>query len=212
MPRILIVDDHEVVRRGLSEILLDEWRDVVVGLAADYDGLFEKLRAEEWDLVLLDVSLPRRSGLDALTDLKRLLPALPVLVLSASEEEQVGVKAVTAGAAGYLNKQCAADHLVLAIRTILGGGTYLSGTVLARLTQAGHDPLRAPAAPHERLSSRELQILKAIAEGQSVKGIAGELGLSDKTVATYLTRIREKTGLATHVEITRYAFRHGLTR
>jgi len=206
--RILIADDHEVVRRGLKLILQDEFGRVKLGEARTGREVIDQVRTKEWDLVLLDISLPYRSGLDALTEIKQLRPQVPVLILSASPETEYAVRTIRQGAAGYINKQYASDELLVAIKKVLAGGTYVSPAIAEKLASS----LRADSiqALHERLSDREFQIMRMIALGKSVKQIAAELALSEKTVGTYLLRIKGKTGLTSHVEITRYAIRNRL--
>jgi len=206
--RILIADDHEVVRRGLKLILLEEFPDANVGEAGNARETFEQAEAGEWDLVLLDINMPGRSGLDVLAEIKQLRPKLPVLILSVSPESEFAERTLRAGAAGYINKQFASDEILLAVRKVLSGGAYVSATVAEKLASTLKDG--GSRALHEKLSDREFQIFGLIALGRSVKEIAGELALSEKTVGTYLARIREKTGLSSHVEITRYAFQNKL--
>ena len=208
MVRMLITDDHEVVRRGLKLILLEEFRGAQIGESGNARQTLEQVAAHEWDLVLLDINMPGRSGLDVLTRIKELRPMLPVLILSVSPEAEFAERTLRAGAAGYINKQFASDEILLAVRKVLDGGTYVSATIAEKLASSlkGGDS----RALHEKLSDREFQVFRLIALGRSVKEIAGELALSEKTVGTYLTRIKEKTGLSSHVEITRYAFHHKL--
>ena len=208
MMRILLADDHQVVRRGLRQILQEEFKPARIAEADDCAQTVELVAAEPWDLVLLDINMPGRGGFDALAEIKRLRPGLPILVLSAAPEADYAVRALKAGAAGYINKQFASDELIVAIRKVLGGATYASGpvtqTLLSELKTGRTKSL------HEILSDREFHIFRLIALGKSVKEIAAELSLSDKTVATYLSRIKEKTRLSSHVEITRYAFQNKL--
>lgn len=208
MVRMLITDDHEVVRRGLKLILLEEFRGAVVGESGNARETLEQVAAREWDLVLLDINMPGRSGLDVLAEIKQLRPKLPVLILSVSPEAEFAERTLRAGAAGYINKQFASDEILLAVRKVLDGGTYVSATIAEKLASSlkGGDS----RALHEKLSDREFQVFRLIALGRSVKEIAGELALSEKTVGTYLARIKEKTGLSSHVEITRYAFQNKL--
>ena len=208
MVRMLIADDHEVVRRGLKLILLEEFRGAQIGESGNARETLEQVAAREWDLVLLDINMPGRSGLDVLAEIKRLRPKLPVLILSVSPEAEFAERTLRAGAAGYINKQFASDEILLAVRKVLSGGTYVSATIAEKLASSlkGGDS----RALHEKLSNREFQIFRLIALGRSVKEIASELALSEKTVGTYLARIREKTGLSSHVEITRYAFQNKL--
>ena len=208
MTRVLIADDHQVVRHGLRQILQDEFKEFHIGEANDSAQAVELVASKTWDLVLLDINMPGRGGLDALAEIRRLRPKLPILVLSAAPEAEYAVRALKAGAAGYINKQFASDELIVAVRKVMGGGVYASGmvaeTLLSGLKAGGEKAL------HEKLSDRELHVFRLIGMGRSVKEIAAELSLSDKTVATYLARIKEKTGLKSYVEITRYAFQNKL--
>lgn len=207
MLNIMIADDHMVVRHGLKEILSRELGKVKVTEARDAreaTGLLNR----KWDLILLDINMPGRSGLDVLADARRLCPDSPVLVLSAYPEKEFAIRALKLGASGYLNKQSAFDELVAAVKRVLGGGKYVTPS-LAEILASGLGPVQTQA-PHECLSNRELQVLRMIAAGKTLKEIAGELSLSEKTVSTYRMRISEKMHLATNVELTRYALRYEL--
>lgn len=208
MTRVLIADDHEVVRRGLKDLLADEFAQLQIGEARTAPETLALAQSQEWDIVLLDLNMPGRSGLEVLADLKRLHPLRPVLVLSAFPEEEYAVCALKLGASGYLTKQSASDELLAAIRKSLAGGKYITGSLAEKL--AAHLSGEAPNAPHEALSNRELQVLRLIASGRTVKEIAGELSLSEKTIGTYRARISEKLRLSTNVELTRYALQHEL--
>ncbi|HVU22678.1 MAG TPA: response regulator transcription factor [Opitutus sp.] len=208
MLRILIADDHEVTRRGLKEILQDEFGDVHTDDAHDAAETLRLVAAHAWDLVLLDIIMPGMNVVEVLAEIRRLRPAVPVLILTAVSEMEYVVRTLKAGANGFINKRHASDELIAAIRKVLAGETYLSGeaiTSLAATLRGGE-----PELPHQRLSERELQVFRLIARGKTVKEIAGDLGVSDKTVGTYLARIKEKTGLVSYVEITRYALHHQL--
>ena len=189
-------------------ILFENDPGAQIGESANAREMLEQVAAREWDLVLLDINLPDRSGLDVLAEIKQLRPNLPVLILSVSPEAEFAERTLRAGAAGYINKQFASDEILLAVRKVLGGGTYVTATIAEKLASGlkGGDS----RALHEELSDREFQVFRLIALGRSVKEIAGDLALSEKTVGTYLARIREKTGLSSYVEITRYAFHHKL--
>lgn len=208
MTRVLIADDHEIVRRGLKDLLADAFSKIKMGEARTSQEALDLAQRQEWDIVLLDINMPGRSGLEVLEDLRRLRPALPVLVLSASPEQDYAVRVLKLGASGYLTKQSASDELLAAIRKSLAGGKYVTATLAENLAaQLSGD---APDAPHEALSNRELQVLRLIASGKTVKEIAADLSLSEKTIGTYRTRISEKLRLATNVELTRYALQHKL--
>lgn len=208
MKRALIVDDHSVVRRGLRDILGREFGRLQIAEAVDSREAVALLANQIWDLLLLDINMPGRSGLDLLVDAKRLRPALPVLVLSAYPEEEFALRAFRLGASGYLNKQIAPDELLLAVKKILGGGKYVMASLAEGLAASLGDRLNQ--APHEALSSRELEVLRLVATGRTIKEIAAGMALSETTIATYRARVSGKLGLRTTIEITRYAHKHGL--
>jgi DNA-binding NarL/FixJ family response regulator len=208
MTRVLIADDHEIVRDGLRDILTTRLGKVSVSEAKDAGEAINLLIKEDWDLVLLDINMPGRSGLEVLEEAKRLRPKTPVLVLTAYPEAQFAVRSFKLGASGYLTKQSVSDELVTAIQRILAGGKYVTASLAERLASRLGDT--GGQAPHEALSNRELQVLHLIAVGKSMKDVADELALSEKTVATYRARISEKAGLKTNVEIARYALKNGL--
>lgn len=206
--RILIADDHEVVRQGLKAILSREFVGAEIGEAQDSRATVDLLMRGSWDLVLLDINMPGRSGLDVLRDARQLCPKAPVLVLSGYPEEEFALRALKLGAAAYLNKQGAATEMLAAIRKILAGGKYLTATLAQKLADSLGENLQQQ--PHEALSVRELEVLRLIAGGQSLKQIAASLSLAETTIATYRSRISQKLGLSTNVELTRYALRHHL--
>jgi DNA-binding NarL/FixJ family response regulator len=208
MTRILIADDHELVRRGLGQLLAESFSEHTVGEAANSAATLAAARERQWDVVLLDINMPGRNGLEVLEELKQLYPRLPVVVLSAYPEKDYAVRAFKLGAAGYVSKQSAAAELIMAIRKALAGGRYVTPGLAETLaaTLAGEKP----CTPHELLSNRELQVLRQVALGKTVKEIAAELCLSEKTIGTYRTRISKKLGLGTNVELTRYALLHKL--
>jgi two-component system, NarL family, invasion response regulator UvrY len=208
MTKILIADDHEVVRRGLQGILADEFESLSVGEASTGVEALAAARKDEWDVVLLDINMPGRGGLEVLEELRQICPKTPVLVLSVFPEEDYALRAFKLGAAGYLTKQSASDELLAAIRKALAGGKYVTASLAEKL--AGSLSGEKPAAPHESLSNRELQVLRLITAGKTIKEIAAEMSLSDKTVGTYRTRISNKMHLSTNVELTRYALQHHL--
>ena len=208
MVRILVADDHAVVRRGLIHIIRDEMPEVQIEEAQDTAELFSRLRAgQHWDAVVLDISMPGISGLDALADIKQQYPNLPVLVLSGHPEERYALRALRAGAAGYLNKESAPHNLVSALRKVLGGRRYISPALAERLAEdlatASQD--RDDRLPHERLSNREFEVLCGIARGKSVGQLAEEMCLSEKTVSTYRTRLLEKMAMESNAQLMRYA-------
>jgi DNA-binding NarL/FixJ family response regulator len=207
MTRILLVDDHPVVRTGIRTILTDRIKGVVVGEAGDADAALGQLRNSEWDLVVADLSLPGMSGLDLIKRLRDLYPNLPTLVLSMHPAAQFARRALGAGATGYLTKDSAPDTLIAAIDDIRRhrhhAGRYAEDTP-RRLSP------RMAAAPHESLSDREYQILRLLGSGYTVSGIARELSLSVKTVSTYRARALEKLGMRTNAELMRYAIENQL--
>jgi two-component system, NarL family, invasion response regulator UvrY len=208
MIRVLIADDHAVVRRGLGHILTEKADMRVVGEAENVHELLALVREQPCDLVVLDVSMPGRSGLDVLKDMKQERPRLPVLILSMYPEDQYAVRALRAGAAGYLNKESAPEELVEAVRKVVAGRRYVSPLVAEKLacdlTSAGG------GTPHETLSDREFQVMRLIGSGKSVTDIADELALSVKTVSTYRSRVLEKTGMKNNAELTHYAIQNRL--
>lgn len=206
--RVLIVDDHPLVRRGLRGLLLDLDPHAEIIEAGDAKEAVDLLGDRTWQLALVDINLPGRGGLELLRDLKQRLPDLPVLVVSAFTEDEFALRALKLGAAGYVSKQAASDLLAGAVRKVLAGGRYVSPAVAEKLAEAAAGG--ASLTPHENLSLRELQVFQMIARGRSIKEIAADLDLSEKTIATYRQRISGKLGLGSNVELTRYALRHGL--
>jgi two-component system invasion response regulator UvrY len=206
--RILIVDDHAILRRGLKEILAREFEGAIFDEAGDAQQVLAQAQKHAWDLVILDITMPGRSGFDLLRDLQHLRPELPVLVLSMHPENQYAKRTLKAGAAGYMNKETAPKELVKAVRKVLAGGRYVSAGLAEKLAA----DLSADAArlPHERLSNREFEVLRMIASGKTVSQIAEELHLSVTTVSTHRARILEKMGLTNNAELMRYAIHNGL--
>lgn len=206
MADIIVVDDHPLIRRGLLQILAREPDLRLVGEAETAKDALA-LVVQGCDLMLLDVALPDRDGLDLLEEIRTINPDLPVLVLSVSAEERQGVRALRAGAAGYVNKDSEPGVLIQAIRTVLAGKRYINH----RLAEALAMELRTSGKPpHSTLSEREMQVLKALAEGRTLTAIAQDLGLSVKSVSTYRTRLLKKIGMGSNAEIARYAAQHGL--
>lgn len=206
--RILIADDHAVMRQGLRLILAGTFEQAEFGEAQDSRQALEVALNEPWDLVVLDISMPGRNGLDVLKALKTQRPALPVLVLSMHPEQQYAVRAFRSGAAGYLTKASAGAELVKAIERILAGGRYVSAALAEQL--ASELGQKGGGALHESLSDREFEILQLIASGRTVKEIAAELVLSVNTISTYRTRILEKMRMHTSAELTHYAIANKL--
>ena len=206
--RILLTDDHAVVRQGLKLILADHFRKAVFGEARNAHEALNRVWKEKWDVVLLDVTMPGRSGLEVLREIKRSRPKLPVLVFSMHPEDQFAVRILKAGAAGYLTKESPAEELVGAIQKVVAGGRYISPALAERMASYLNVDLKK--APHERLTDREFLILRSIASGKPVGQIAKELSLSVSTVSTYRTRILEKMHLKNNAELMHYAMRKGL--
>jgi two-component system, NarL family, invasion response regulator UvrY len=207
MRRVLIVDDHPIVRAGLRGILAETPDLVVAGEAGDAAEALARLRGDPWDLVVLDISLPGRSGLDLLREIEQAAPDIPVLVLSVHESDEYALRALRAGAAGYLTKDRTATELVQALRILLRGETYVSRRVIDRLV---HERQDAGRLPHEALSERELEVFRLLASGKAAKEVAATLALSKSTVSTYRARVLQKLGLHSNTELTRYAVEHGL--
>jgi two-component system, NarL family, invasion response regulator UvrY len=206
--RILIADDHAVVRRGLRQVLEEAFKRSVFGEAANSQEALEKVWKEPWDIVILDLTMPGRSGLDVLKEIKRERPKLPVLMLSMHPEDQFAVRLLKAGASGYMTKESAPEELVGAVKKAIAGGRYVSAGLAEKLASfILHD---AQSAPHESLSDREFLILRLIASGKPVGVIARELSLSVKTVSTYRARLLEKMNLTNNSELVHYAFQYEL--
>lgn len=206
--RVLIVDDYAVVRRGMREILEDHYAGVAIDEAADTAAAIEAVRRNDWDLLLLDLNLPGRGGMEVLHQARELKPRLPVLVMSIHPEDPFGARVIKAGAAGYMTKESAPAELVAAIDRVLGGGRYVS----ARLAAALADALQwgEQAGLPSELSHREFQVLCRLASGRTVKQVGAELALSVKTVSTYRTRLLQKLRLRSTADLVRYAVEHGL--
>lgn len=205
---VLIADDHAIVRQGLKQILSETEDLVVAGEADDGADALQLARGREWDVFLLDVSMPNRNGIDTLKQLKKEFPRMPVLILSMHPEELYAVRALKAGASGYLTKQSAPEQLVTALRQVARGKKYVSPSVAMQLADAIADD--SEKLPHERVTDREYQVLVLIASGKTLTQIAEDLNLSVATVSTYRARLLEKMGLRSNAEIIHYGLRHGL--
>ncbi|HUB62619.1 MAG TPA: response regulator transcription factor [Puia sp.] len=209
MLRILIADDHTVVRKGLKQILLEEFPTAEITETADAATLFMKVLREDWDIVITDISMPDKSGLEVLQQIRRDYPRLPVLILSAHSEDQYAIRALKAGASGYLCKDSASEELVTAIRRILLGKKYITASLAEKL--AFHlDQEDGNRPPHEHLSDREFEVMKFLASGKVVSEIASQLCLSVTTISTYRARILTKMNLKTNYDLTRYAMENKL--
>lgn len=203
MLRILIADDHTVVRKGLKQILLEEFSNALIEEVPDAEELIKRVMAEKWDVVVSDLSMPGRSGLDALQQIKLSFPNLPVLILSIHPEEQYALRALKSGASGYLSKDTAPDELVKAVKKVLLGKKYISQSIAEKLA----DSISSPSSkqPHEGLSDREFDVMKLLANGKSVSDIAEMLSLSVTTVSTYRARVMTKMNLRSNSDLTKYA-------
>lgn len=208
MIRVLIADDHPLLRDGIKQVLGQEPDMAVLGEAEDSEQVLARIDGQVWDVVLLDISMPGRGGLDVLREIRRRRPTLPVLILSMHAEEQFAVRAIKAGASGYLSKTNAPVEVVHAIRKVVTGKKYVSPTLAESLANALESD--SEHLPHESLSDREFQVMCKIASGKTVSQIAAEISLSVKTVSTYRARVLEKMHMRTNAELTRYALQKGL--
>ena len=206
--RIFIADDHSVVRRGLKQILQDEYPSAFIEEGSDAEVLIKKVIKENWDLIITDISMPGRSGIEALQQIKTEYPKLPVLVLSGHTEEQYALRALKAGASGYLNKDVAPEELLQAVRRLLQGKKYITPNIADQLI-ADLDK-DSEKSPHELLSDREFEVFKLIAGGKSVSDIATQMLLSVTTVSTYRARVLAKMNLKTNADLTIYAIENKL--
>lgn len=208
MIRVLIADDHPLIRKGLKQII-SETQDITVdGEAETCAGVLHKLSRKKYDVVILDITMPGRGGIDVLKRIKTKNPKLPVLILSIHPEEQYAIRAMRVGASGYLTKNCEPRELLLAIRRVASGGLYIQDTLAQKLAVDVSSKTAKP--PHDSLSDREYEVLLKIAEGKTASKIASEMSLSVKTISTYRTRIMSKMHMKNNSEIIRYCFTHGL--
>lgn len=208
MTRILLVDDHAVVRDGIKRMFDEKPLTAFFGEADSPEKALKLAEEQEWDVVILDITLGDRSGLEVLRDLRKIRPRLPVLILSMHSEEQYARRAFRAGASGYVTKDCSREELVAAVHKVSNGSRYISSALAEKLVidlERGTD-----GPPHETLSDREYEVLRLIASGKTVSEIAGILSLSDKTISTYRARILEKMGMKTNAELTHYAIQNKL--
>ena len=205
--KILIADDHAVLRGGLRQILALEFPGAIFGEAGAFEDTLAQINKEPWDVLVLDIFMPGRSGLDVLREIEVIQPELPVLVLSSAPEEQMAARVLRAGAAGYLNKRVAPEELARAVKKVAAGGTYASVKLGEMLAAGLAHPFHAP---HEQLSDREFQVMQMLVVGKNVKEIAAELALSPKTVSTFHTRLLGKLRVQSDVELLRYALEHNL--
>ena len=205
---ILLADDHSIVRRGLKEILLEEFPDANFQEAADGQELIRKMRAEKFDVIISDVSMPGKNGLEALKVIKSESPTIPVLVLSIHPEELYAIRVLKAGASGYLTKESAPEELVKTVRMVMAGRKYITPSLAEKMASNLDNDLSK--MPHELLSDRELDVLKLIAGGKTVSEIANDLSLSVNTISTYRARLLEKMNLKSNSELTFYAISNNL--
>ena len=209
MIRVLIADDHPIVRNGLKQILSDTQDMIVAGEASHAENLLSQLGAEPYDVIVLDITMPGRSGIDILKELRSHWPTIPVLVLSIHPEEQYGIRVIKTGAAGYLTKESAPDELIKAIRKVVRGGKYVSASLAERLAVDLDGWLKRPK--HETLSDREFQVMCMLGSGKPVKEIAEQLSLSAKTISTYRSRILQKLNLDNNAQLTHYVLSNKLS-
>jgi two-component system, NarL family, invasion response regulator UvrY len=208
MYKILIVDDHALIRAGLRQVLENGLGKLTLGEAQSATEAITLVQKQAWELAIMDLTLPGRSGLDLLVEFKHLRPEMPVLVLSVLSEDEFAARVLKAGAAGFVHKETSADELVRAVRKVLGGGKYVSQHFAEKLAMNITRP--QGEAPHEKLSDREFQVLTMLARGDTLTNIGRVLSLSIKTISTYRARILQKMQLNNNAEMTRYALKHGL--
>jgi len=208
MIRVVVADDHQILREGLRQLLQAGGDLAVVGEAADGHAVMEQVRALDFDVLLLDMSMPGKSGIELIRQVKAEKPRLRILVLSMHEEHQYAVRAIRAGASGYLTKESATAQLVAAIRKVAGGGAFISAEVAERLALEAMPHAEGPR--HSTLSDREYQVFRLLVSGRSVSDIAADLHLSAKTVSTHKARLMEKLGVDNNVDLVHYAVRHRL--
>ena len=209
MIRILIADDHPVVRRGLKQILLENYPTASIGEAGDAEHLIEQVINQDWDIVICDMNMPGRSGFDALQQIKELSPKLPVLIMSMYPEDQYAIRVLKAGASGYLGKESIDDDLIKAVETVRLGKRFITPSIAEKLADALEKD--STQLPHEGLSNREFDVFKLLTGGKSITEIATQLSLSPTTVSTYRSRIMSKMNLHSIAELTRYAARYNIT-
>jgi two-component system, NarL family, invasion response regulator UvrY len=206
--RVLIADDHPVVLQGLKTMLDSDPEVEVVAQARDGDDAFAKAHQVDWDVAVLDYSMPGRGGMELLSDMKQAYPSRPVLILSLYAEDPHGLRALKAGAAGYVTKESAGDELSAAVKRVASGGRYISATLAEKLALRLAPEQERP--PHEAISDREYRVMWLLASGKGMQQIAGEMRLSPSTVSTYRGRILKKLGLHTNVDLVHYAVKHHL--
>jgi DNA-binding NarL/FixJ family response regulator len=208
MLQVLLVDDHELIRAGLKQVLQAGLGRMLVGEAGNATDALNLLQKQTWNIAITDITLPGRSGLDLLTEFKNLRPEMPVLVLSVLSEDEIAMRVLKAGAAGFVHKETSGEELVRAVRKVLAGGKYVSASLAEKLAmQIGTPPSEDP---HKKLSDREYLVMTMLAGGKTLTQISRILSLSIKTISTYRTRILQKMHMATNADLTRYALKRGL--
>jgi len=208
MIKVFIADDHAVVRSGIKQILSEESDIKVVGEASNTDEIMKHLYDQNWDILILDITMPGQNGLDAIMEIKQRKPDLKILILTMHSEEEVAIRALKTGASGFLNKDSVPGELIKAVKKVYEGGKYISSSIAESIALSFEKS--KPNMPHEDLSDREFQIMCLIASGNSLNQIADNLSISVKTVSTYRSRILEKMNMKSNVELTHYAIRHKL--
>lgn len=203
MIRILIADDHAIVRKGLKQIILEEFRLAEIGEVGDVECLIEQITKTSWDVIICDINMPGRSGMEAIYQIRQIKPRIPVLMLSMHSEDQYALRVLKAGAAGFLNKDSVHVELIQAIHKVMAGKKYITPRVAEKLAGSLHD--NGGTELYEKLSDREFDVFKLLASGKSISEIASQLSLGSTTVSTYRSRILEKLSFHNNAELTRYA-------
>jgi two-component system invasion response regulator UvrY len=208
MIRVLIADDHAIVRKGLKQLLVEEYSSALIEEAGDAEELIKKVITKQWDVVICDMNMPGRSGLDALKQIKQATPKLPVLIMSMYPAEQYAIRVLKAGASGYLSKDSIHDELIKAIETALSGKKFITSSVAEKMLEVFDTDNDRP--PHELLSDREFDVLKLLASGKTITEIADQLSISATTISTYRSRILEKMNMRTNAELIKYSLENKL--
>lgn len=206
--KILIADDHAIVRRGLEQLIMEEYPFAQIGEASNAEELVSKAMFGDWDIVICDINMPGRSGLEALKQIRQAMPKLPILIMSMYPEDQYAVRVLKAGASGYLSKESIHNELIKAIQTVLKGRKFITPFIAEKLVEAFD--AEAAEIPHRLLSDREFEVLKLLASGKTVSEIASQLSISANTVSTYRARILEKMNMRSNTELIRYALENKL--
>lgn len=208
MIRILIADDHAIVRKGLKQLIIEEYPSAIIDESGDAESLIQKVIKSSWDVVICDINMPGRSGVEALRQIKEIYPQLPVLIMSMYSEDQYAIRVMKAGASGYLNKDNIHNEIIKALQTVRLGRKYITATLAEKLAESLNTDNQK--MPHEFLSDREFDVLKMLAQGRSVSEIAVQFSLSATTVSTYRSRILEKMKMKSNADLTRYALEQNL--